>query len=233
MFFILKVIILMSLFTVFSYNKHIFTIWDKVQFASLSFKKVRIHYLVVVIILFFSWPTGVIFLVLLTLYSMIKPIIKRKRNKSLIEFYGYKIFKYLMNQISSGIRISESIKYMYRVVEDSELRQCLIEISAHYSRTSDISLSLNILREAYKGLEVDTLCLAIEQGLYTGTNYETLKKLEALLFKRYINQIKLETGWRKKRSILSVLLLCTIMVLMIAVPVVINIMEAFNQIFLF
>jgi len=122
---------------------------------------------------------------------------------------------------------------MYRVVDDAELKNCLIEVSAYYSRTSDISASLVILRKQYKGLEVDTLCLAIEQGIHTGSNYETLKKLEVLLFKRYINQIKLETGWQKRRSILSVLLLCTIMVLMISVPVMMDIMRAFNQIFLF
>jgi len=151
----------------------------------------------------------------------------------MIEFYGYKIFKFLINQISSGILISDAIKSMYRVVDEKNLRKTLIDVSAYYAKTSDLAVSLDILKERYKGMEVDSLCMAIEHGMYTGTNYETLKKMEQLLFKRYINQIKLETKWRKKRSIISVLLLCSIMIFMIAIPVVIDMMEAFNQIFLY
>ncbi len=122
---------------------------------------------------------------------------------------------------------------MYRIVDDNSLKNCLIEVAAYYSKTTDLTASLLILKTAYKSLEVDTLCMAIEQGIYTGANYETLKKMESLLFKRYINQIKLETKWRKKRSILSVLLLCSIMILMIAIPVIIDMSNAFNQIFLY
>ena len=128
--------------------------------------------------------------------------------------------------------MSDAIKSMYRIVEDPELKQCLIDVSAYYSKTTDLTKSLEILKEQYKSMEVDTLCIAIEQGIYTGTNYETLKRMEALLFKRYIYQIKLETKWRKKKSILSVLLLCTVMILMIAIPVVMDMMKAFNQIFI-
>ncbi len=122
---------------------------------------------------------------------------------------------------------------MYRIVDDNSLKNCLIEVAAYYSKTTDLTASLLILKTKYKSLEVDTLCMAIEQGIYTGANYETLKKMESLLFKRYINQIKLETKWRKKRSILSVLLLCSIMILMIAIPVIIDMSNAFNQIFLY
>jgi len=233
MFFIIKVIILMSFFTIFSYSNQIFYLFDGLYDFIQVRKRVWILLIVFIAMLLIDFKLGVMSIVLYFIQLSLQPIRSRKKNKRLIEFYGYKIFKFLMNQISSGILISDSIKSMYRVVDDAELKNCLIEVSAYYSRTSDISASLVILRKQYKGLEVDTLCLAIEQGIHTGSNYETLKKLEVLLFKRYINQIKLETGWQKRRSILSVLLLCTIMVLMISVPVMMDIMRAFNQIFLF
>lgn len=186
-----------------------------------------------IIIAFLShWVLGLSLYFFILLYNrwLIQHKIKKKRR--IIEFNGYKIFKFLLNQISSGILVSDAIKSMYRIVEDVELKQCLIDVSAYYSKTTDLTSSLKILKEQYKSMEVDTLCIAIEQGIYTGTNYETLKKMEALLFKRYIYQIKLETKWRRKRSILSVLLLCTIMILMIAIPVVMDMVKAFNQIFI-
>lgn len=156
-----------------------------------------------------------------------------KNRKRLIEFYGYKIFKFLMNQVSSGILVSDAIKSMYRIVDDKYLKESLIEVSAYYSKTTNLHEALDMLKQTYAGIEVDTLCMAIEQGIYTGANYETLKKMEQLLFKRYIYQIKLETRWRRKRSILSVLLLCTILILMISIPVILDMMAAFNQIFLY
>jgi len=177
------------------------------------------------------WLIGIVcyFLIIVSQKSFVK--LKEKKKKRVIEFNGYKIFKFIMNQISSGILISDAIKSMYKIVDDTDLKQCLIDVSAYYSKTTDLKSSLDILKTAYKSMEVDTLCIAIEQGIYTGTNYETLKRMESLLFKKYIYQIKHETKLRKKRSILSVLLLCMIMILMVAIPVVLDMMNAFNQIF--
>lgn len=167
------------------------------------------------------------------IYYYFHKLFQVKKRQRLIEFYGYKIFKFLMNQISSGILISDALQSIYRIVDEKHLRKTLIEVSAYYSKTTNLHDALNILKKSYKGLEVDTLCMAIEQGIYTGANYETLKKMEQLLFKRYIYQIKLETKWRKKRSILSVLLLCSILVLMISIPVFLDMIKAFNQIFFY
>lgn len=234
MIFILKSVIILCLFAQIGYG---FELLKCIEYPHIVIKKNHKTQLVqigicILIVCLVHWVLGLALYFFIVTYRrwIVGDLVKKR--KQIIEFNGYKIFKFLLNQISSGILVSDAIKSMYRIVEDPELKQCLIDVSAYYSKTTDLTKSLEILKEQYKSMEVDTLCIAIEQGIYTGTNYETLKRMEALLFKRYIYQIKLETKWRKKKSILSVLLLCTVMILMIAIPVVMDMMNAFNQIFI-
>ena len=230
----IKSVIILWLFTQIIYG---FELLKCVEYHRIVIKKNQKVQLVqtaisIIVACLIHWVLGVTVYFFIVVYRRWLIRYKVKKKRQIIEFNGYKIFKFLLNQISSGILVSDAIKSMYRIVEDLQLRQCLIDVSAYYSKTTDLTESLNILKEQYKSMEVDTLCIAIEQGIYTGTNYETLKRMEALLFKRYIYQIKLETKWRKKKSILSVLLLCMVMILMIAIPVVMDMMKAFNQIFI-
>lgn len=201
----------------------------------LTKKHISIASLLILLILasYFSVAMAIILVCLTVGAALFHKKNQHDQGKRMIEFYGYKIFKFLMNQIMSGILVSDAIKGMYRVVEHQALRQCLIEVAAYYAKTNNIKEALDILKKAYKSLEVDTLCMAIEQGIHTGTHMDTLNKIEALLFKRYIHQIQLETKWRKKRSLLSVLLLCLILILMIAMPVISDITSAMKHIFIY
>lgn len=231
MFYFAKYVLLVIIIATIIYNNHLMKLTSNIK----QNNSIMIG-IMILLSLFFLLSNWIYVAIQWGLYFIIKAIRTRylsKKRKRLIEFYGYKIFKFLMNQVSSGILVSDAIKSMYRVVDDKYLRRRLIEVSAYYSKTTNLHEALAMLKSTYAGVEVDTLCMAIEQGIYTGANYETLKKMEQLLFKRYIYQIKLETKWRRKRSILSVLLLCMILVLMISIPVMLDMMDAFNQIFLY
>lgn len=174
------------------------------------------------------------FIFLILYYLVLKLILDAKtksRNKA-IEFYGYKIFKFLLNQISSGIIINDAIKSIYMVVNDEKLRTCLINVSAYYTQTNNIKDALKIFTDEYKGVEVDTLYIAITQGIYTGDNFETMKRMEALLFKRYIYHIKTETDNKRHQSFLAVLLFCIVIIMIVSVPILMDIFEAFDQILL-
>jgi uncharacterized protein YegL len=173
-------------------------------------------------------------LLLIIFIGFIKKVMEKKREKkrkNIIGYYGYKIFKFLMNQTSSGIKVSDALQALYRIVKDKELRKQLIKVSACYGQTANLHESLNHLKLKYKGVEVDTLCVAIEQGIDTGTNYETLVKMEGLLFKKYLFQIKQDTVLRKKRGVLAALYLCIIVVLMVGIPILMDMVSAFNKIF--
>lgn len=188
-----------------------------------------IYFLMILFLIIALKFTGLIALVMFGLYK-INQQSKKNKNRSL-RFYGYKIFKFLINQISSGIRVSDAIMTMHMVVSPSPLKNTLIDVAAHYGQTADLQGALYHLKKTFKGLEVDTLCMAIEQGIKTGANESTLLKMENLLFKRYIFQIKSDTVLKRKRAILSVLFLGLIIILMILVPVAIDMLHAFNQIF--
>lgn len=176
----------------------------------------------------FSVISILIYIVVFNIFLRLKV---SERNR-IIEFNGYKIFKFLLNQISSGILVTDAIKSMYMIVNDSKLKSCLIDVSAYYIQTTDIIKSLDILKEQYRGIEVDTLCIAIQQGVFTGKNCETMNRMEALLFKKYIYHIKRETDAKRHKSFLAVLILCLIIILMISIPIIIDILNAFNQIFI-
>lgn len=183
------------------------------------------------ILFFINYEFAIIIgLLLLANYSQHKRRVIRKKKK-VIGYYGYKIFKFLMNQTSSGIKVSDALQGLYQIVDDKELRRNLIEVSACFGHTADLHQALNLLKSNYNGIEVQTLCVAIEQGIDTGSNYETLIKMEGLLFKKYIYQIQKDTVLRKKRGVLATLYLCIVVVLLVAVPVVMDMLTAFNKIF--
>lgn len=212
-------------------NSHLTNyLWLKTKYKSVSVNK-WIKLMVLALILLWIHPLLIVLILLYLLWPSIQKFRLKKRRSRVLSFYGYKIFKYILNQLSSNIYVSDTIQSLYMVVDDHELRQTLIDLSAHYVQTSNLEEALSILKRTYKGLEIDTLCVAIEQGIKTGTNFETLVRMEELLFKKYIYQIKRETELKRKRGIISVMLLCTVIVLMIAIPVIMDIILAFNQIF--
>lgn len=168
-------------------------------------------------------------------YEVVFSLLIKKRiseRTKVIEFNGYKIFKFILNQLSSGVLISDTIKSMYMVVTDTKLKSCLIDVSAYFIQTSDIVLSLDILKSQYRGIEVDTLCIAISQGMDTGKNLETMERMEVLLFKKYVFHIKRETESKRHLSFFAVLLFCAIVVLMLSIPMLLDIFDAFNKIFI-
>lgn len=184
-------------------------------------------------------PLLILFPKLFILFSLVSAIVyinikrrKKERKNKAIKFYGYKIFKFLINQISSGILIGDAIQGIHRIVLDSHLKKTLIHMAALYHQTNDIQLALKALEQEYKGEEVNALCSVLYQGLQSGTHSDTLEKMENLLFKKYLFFIKYETKLRKRRSILSVLLYCVIIVLMVSIPMILDMLDALDKIFI-
>lgn len=235
MFFIIKVLLVIALIKQLIRCGQLYVLSFEIRkwFGQLPYKLQIVSIIFMSLLVLYDFFLGFILILVATVTYLFYKRHQKSNKAKMIKFYGYKIFKFLLNQVTSGIKINDAIKSMYKVVDDKSLRKCLLEVAAYHSKTNDIEYALGILKTSYKGMAVDTLCMAIEQGIYTGTNFETLKKIEELLFKTYINEINLETQGRKKQSIVSVLMLCTVVVLMIAIPVFIDIVDAFNQIFLY
>lgn len=155
-----------------------------------------------------------------------------KRNLNLrFQKYVYKIYKYLHNQVSSGVKVTDAIKTVYEVIDDRQLKELLVKLAARYDLTLDIDMSLEEFKASFDIQEAETLCIALKQGIMTGDNQELLARQEEVMFKKYFNFIQAETDSCKNRSLMAAALFTAIIVIMIAVPMFRDVTEAMGKIF--
>lgn len=159
--------------------------------------------------------------------------IEKKKHNMIFQKHIYKIYKYLHNQISSGVRVTDAVKTVYEVVEDNVLKEILIRLAARFELTLDIDASLDEFRMNFDLHEVETLCVALKQGVITGDNRELLARQEEVMFSKYFNYIQAETDGLRMRSTIVVAMFCAVIVIMIAVPLFKDVMNAVGHIFTF
>lgn len=162
-------------------------------------------------------------------------IIKAGRRRINLRFqkYIYKIYKYLHNQISSGVKPTDAVRCVYEVTEDRELRDILVRLAARYELTLDIDTALNEFRSNFDVHEAETLCIAIKQGIETGDNKELLAKQEDMMFKKYFNYVQAETDSCKNRSVAAATVFVAIVAMMIIVPMLHEVNQAIGNIFIY
>ncbi len=146
--------------------------------------------------------------------------------------YIYKIYKYLHNQISSGVKPTDAVRCVYEVTEDKELRGILVRLAARYELTLDIDAALEEFRSNFDTHEAQTLCIAIKQGIETGDNKELLAKQEDIMFKKYFNYVQAETDSCRNRSVAAATVYVAIVAVMIIVPMLSEVSEAIGNIFI-
>lgn len=146
--------------------------------------------------------------------------------------YIYKIYKYLHNQISSGVKPTDAVRCVYEVTEDKELRGILVRLAARYELTLDIDAALEEFKSNFDTHEAQTLCIAIKQGIETGDNKELLAKQEDIMFKKYFNYIQAETDSCRNRSVAAATVYVAIVAVMIIVPMLSEVNQAIGNIFI-
>ena len=153
-------------------------------------------------------------------YGVVSSVIEREKKKFGMKFQknAYKIYKYLYNQISSGIKATDAIKTVHQVIDDKDLKGILVRMAGRYELTSDLDKSLEEFRESFDLHEVETLCTALKLGVDTGDNREMLARQEEIMFRKYFNYIQAETDSFKTRSLAAAVLFTVIIVVMITVP---------------
>jgi len=156
---------------------------------------------------------------------------RRKVNLRL-QKYIYKIYKYLHNQISSGIKPTDAIRSVFKVTEDKELKGILVRLAARYELTLDIDSALEEFRANFDAHEAETLCIALKQGIETGDSKELLARQEDVMFKKYFDYIQAETDSCRNRSLAAAAVFVAIIVVMIIVPMLKDTGEAIGKIFI-
>jgi len=146
--------------------------------------------------------------------------------------YIYKIYKYLHNQISSGVKPTDAVRCVYEVTDDKELRDILVRLAARYELTLDIDAALEEFKSNFDTHEAQTLCIAIKQGIETGDNKELLAKQEDIMFKKYFNYVQAETDSCRNRSVAAATVYVAIVAVMIIVPMLSEVNRAIGNIFI-
>lgn len=162
-------------------------------------------------------------------------IIMRSKRKAIIREFqmsSYKIYKYLHNQISAGVQVSDAIKSVYEVTNDKKLRLILIKLAGAYGRTLDIEFALEEFRTYFNLPEAQTLAVALKQGIDTGDNQGILQKQEEVMFGKYVDFMQAETDACKSRSIMAAVYFVAIIVIMICVPMYKDMVTAISKIFI-
>lgn len=154
-----------------------------------------------------------------------------KRNNRVFQKNSYKLYKFLNNQVSSGIRISEALKNLYMIIDDYNMKKVLIKFSAIYIQTSNIDLALKEFDKYYNTQESESLCICIKQGIKSGDSSNLLMRQEEVMFNKYVNYIQLETEFQRQKGLICVTLLCVIVVIMIGVPLILDMSRALTSIF--
>jgi len=173
------------------------------------------------------------FAIVILAISTIEFVVAGEKRRLNLKFqkYVYKIYKYLHNQISSGVKVTDAIKTVYEVIDDRELKGILIHLAARYELTLDIDTSLEEFKSNFVIQEAETLCVALKQGVMTGDNQEILTRQEDVMFKKYFNYIQAETDSCKMRSTVAAALFTSIIVIMIMVPLFNDVTSAVSKIF--
>lgn len=164
---------------------------------------------------------------------VIEVYIYYKKKKYTLKFNknAYKIYKFIHNQVSSGVKPTDAVSTVFEVVDDPDIRKTLMRLSARYKLTGDLDSSLSELTERFDTHEAHTLCVALKQGVDTGDNTELLKRQEEVMFNRYFAYIQAETDSLVYKSILAAVFFTAIIIIMIALPMAKDVQDGISRVF--
>lgn len=144
---------------------------------------------------------------------------------------AYRLYMFLHNQLSAGIQPKDCVISLYKVVSEPILQERLKAFGSLYVQTLNFDMAFEEVSAYYDGTDVDAFKIAIEQGLVIGENLESLKKQEALMFSKYMNYLQLETERQKVKTLVVVTIFCIIIIVMIGLPLVMELNQAIDTIF--
>ncbi len=144
---------------------------------------------------------------------------------------AYKIYKFLHNQVSSGIKASDAFKTAYEVVEKGELRKAMVRAAASFELSRDIDSALKEFAGRFDSHDTHTLCTAVRLGVETGDNAEMLGRQEGIMFKKYFNHIQAETEACRTKSVICAVIFTAVIILLVSIPLLKDATDSMSRIF--
>lgn len=166
--------------------------------------------------------------------SVISAILIKARKKSYDSVFqknAYRIYKYIQNQISAGVRPVDALRNMHEVIEEKKLAKIFTEACAEYSVSYDASRLADNITDRIDTSESRSFSMSIRDGLFETRDSRLIERLEQMMFNRYFAYIQRMTDSLKTRCLITVILLCSIIVAMILVPTIMDVQNALDSIF--
>ncbi len=156
---------------------------------------------------------------------------RKKKVSTIFQKNAYKLYKYILNQSAAGVRSSDSMRKMYEVVSDKKLRKILKDACAKYSVSLDTDILSGEIIENIDTPEARSFAMSIRDKLFETRDSEIMERLEVLMFNRYFASVQRETDGVKTRCLITVVLLCSVIVVMVLIPTFLDVQNALNSIF--
>lgn len=173
------------------------------------------------LILLFTPTAAVIFLL----------IARKKKAAVVFQKNAYKLYKYILNQAAAGVRPSDSMRKMYEVVSEKKLKRIMKDACAKYSVSLDTEILSGEITRSIDTPEARSFAMSIRDRLFETNDQELMERFEQLMFNRYFASIQRETDSVKTRCLVTVVLLCSVIVVMVLVPTFLDVQNALNSIF--
>lgn len=154
---------------------------------------------------------------------------KSKKKTAESVFY---LYKFLIQQITAGIRPQDALLSMYIVIEDPKSREVLKKFSVAYQSTYDFSNSKRIIEQHFKSEDIEHFGNIVDEGIKTGDMMMALMRQEKLIFNKYMGYIEEMSYIMRVKLAVLIIVNCLIMIVWIGLPIVLEFIQATQTMFI-
>lgn len=134
-------------------------------------------------------------------------------------------------QVSSGIPLTSAVQELYKIPQNKEFSRLLEKMSATYSITKDMNLAVDEFKKHFDMVEIEGLCLTLEQNELTGSSLGLLENQSQILQSNYIFKIQKETKKKEYIVIFTMILILVNIASIILYPIVSQVNQSMKSIF--
>ncbi|MDD4461133.1 MAG: hypothetical protein EOM13_00435 [Clostridia bacterium] len=178
-------------------------------------------------------PAGISGLIILLTWFLISRVVALQsiRLKKAFERDLFKIYRFVDLQLSSGVRLTDTLSGLADAAPGSPIRMFLQRFSAVYQLTFDLDQASSELRRLFPGSDMNLLTGHLEQTLRTGQTGRSLLRMENLLFARYFSCLQTESAALRRDLLWLALAGLTPTLAALLFPLLMSAVEALSTLF--
>lgn len=134
-------------------------------------------------------------------------------------------------QVSSGVPLTAAIQELYKIPKNKNFSKLLEHMTARYSLTKDMTLAVEEFRKHFDMVEIEGLCLTLEQNEATGSSLALLENQSQILHANHIFKIQRDTKKKEYLVIICMILILINIASVILYPIVSQINQSLKSIF--